>query len=119
MDLPRAREIMKQKNITVNQLANMVDASQRTIDDFLKRGSGSFVLLYKISKALGVTMNELIGNSVENATALCKNPIQECIDQLDKSYAVSNNAPDLTERYLAEVFEKRLPATKGYVNISM
>lgn len=115
MDLSRAKEIMKQKNISVNQLANMVNAPQRTVDDFLKRGSGSFVLLYKISKALGVTMDELVADGVEGIAALYKNPIQECIDQLDKAYAVSNKAPDLTERYLIEVFEKRLPAAKEYI----
>jgi transcriptional regulator with XRE-family HTH domain len=115
MDLSRTKELMKQKNISVNHLATLVDAPQRTVDDFLKRGSGSFVLLYKISKVLGASMNELVGDNTEGYSAFSRNPINECADQLDKADALGDKAPDLTERYRAEAFEKRLPAAKEYI----
>jgi hypothetical protein len=83
MELTKVRKIMSEKKITGPALAKMIQTPYRTVDDFLRRGSGNFILLYKISRALGTTMDALVDDDgehdveYENKASAC--PIHEIL----------------------------------------
>jgi transcriptional regulator with XRE-family HTH domain len=95
---------MAEKKISGPTLATMTGTSYRTLDDFLRRGSGSFVLLNKIANALGTTMDDLVNGGDIKPSADTNDPIAKS-EWFHEAYLNGRgNAPDLAERYRAQAY---------------
>lgn len=53
------QKIRKEKELTVQQLADMADMKKRTLEDILRRGDCLVSNAIKLADALGVTLDEL------------------------------------------------------------
>lgn len=56
----RIRDVMNERGISGPKLAEMANIKYRTLDEFIRRGTGNVWIIFSISKALGMTIDDLL-----------------------------------------------------------
>jgi len=95
------RQRMAELNITGPALAEMIGVPYRSLDEFIRRRSGNYLLLKKIAQALSTTMDTLAEHDGENIKAQVLPDIYDTCRRICEAYKIAIDE-ELAERYRKE-----------------
>ena len=119
----RLKDILKEKNITVQRLSEMTGISANTLYTIIKRDNKSIQAenLISIARALGVSVDTLIGetmyiDTVENISALLNSGEADLENLVEKIKEKNPNIPE-DELLRVEQYAERLRQNEEVKNI--
>jgi len=96
------RQRMAELNISGPALADAIGVPYRSLDEFIRRRSGNYLLLKKIAQALNTTMDALAEQDGDSIKPLAAPDIYDTCRRLYEAYKIAVDK-ELSERYRREL----------------